>query len=75
MLDDREDRFDEFLRDQARDYNPPPETPRAEIWERIRAARETDRRTGGPAVRSATATPTARPPDRPTAAVTAGESR
>ena len=72
MLDDREDRFDEFLRDQARDYNPPPETPRAEIWERIRAARETDRRTGGPAVGESadvlpfrrSVRPTARPPFR-----------
>ncbi|HET6797296.1 MAG TPA: hypothetical protein VFH40_09065 [Gemmatimonadales bacterium] len=39
MLDDR---FDDQLRDAARDYNAPPETPRDEIWDRIVAAR-TDR--------------------------------
>jgi hypothetical protein len=36
MLDDR---FDDQLRDAARDYNTPPETPRDEIWDRIVAAR------------------------------------
>ena len=47
MMDDR---FDDELRDAARDYNSPPETPRAEIWDRIVAARaggQADRRTGG----------------------------
>jgi hypothetical protein len=39
MMNDREDRFDEFLRDAARDYNAPPDTPRAELWERISAER------------------------------------
>ena len=31
MMDEREDRLDEWVRDAARDYNPPPETPRAEM--------------------------------------------
>jgi hypothetical protein len=30
-----DDRFDDLLRDAARDYNEPPETPREEIWARI----------------------------------------
>jgi hypothetical protein len=47
MMDEREDRFDEVLREAARDYNAPPATPRAEMWERIQAARRTDRRTDG----------------------------
>jgi hypothetical protein len=34
-----EDRFDDQLREAARDYNAPPETPRDEMWERIVAAR------------------------------------
>src|SRR5215210_1491369 len=36
MMDDR---FDEWLRDSAGDYNEPPETPREEMWQRIVAAR------------------------------------
>jgi hypothetical protein len=46
MMDEREDRFDEILREAARDYNAPPPTPKAELWERIAAARA-DRRTVG----------------------------
>jgi hypothetical protein len=34
-----DDRIDDVLRDEARDYNEPPATPRAEMWERIAAAR------------------------------------
>jgi hypothetical protein len=34
-----EDKFDDQLREAARDYNAPPETPRDEMWERIVAAR------------------------------------
>ena len=45
MMDEPEDRFDEILREAARDYNAPPPTPKAEMWERIQAARQTDRRT------------------------------
>lgn len=45
MMDEREDRFDEMLRDAAQSYNAPPPTPKAEMWERIEAAR----RAGGPA--------------------------
>ena len=37
MTDD--ERFDEFLRDAAQDYNRPPETPREAMWARIEAAR------------------------------------
>jgi len=36
MLDDR---FDDQLRDSAREYNVPPETPREAMWERIQAER------------------------------------
>jgi hypothetical protein len=36
MLDDR---FDDQLRDSARDYNTPPATPREEMWAVIRAER------------------------------------
>ena len=39
MMDDREDRFDELLRQAAHDYNAPPATPRTEMWERITAER------------------------------------
>jgi hypothetical protein len=36
MLDDR---FDDLLRDSAREYNEPPETPREAIWAAIQAER------------------------------------
>ena len=36
MLDDR---LDDLLRDAAREYNDPPETPRDAMWERIVAER------------------------------------
>lgn len=45
-----DDRFDDQLRDAAREYNPPPDTPRDVMWERIVAARtgaQSDRRAGG----------------------------
>ncbi len=38
-----DDRLDERLRDAARGYNPPPETPREEMWARMQAARKTRR--------------------------------
>ena len=51
MLDDR---FDDELRDSAREYNTPPVTPREEMWAAIQAKRtektesgQADRRTGG----------------------------
>lgn len=47
MMDEREDRFDEILREAARDYNAPPPTPKAAMWEGIVAARRTDRRADG----------------------------
>jgi hypothetical protein len=34
-----DDRFDDLLRDAAREYNDPPETPRNAMWERIVAER------------------------------------
>src|SRR3989454_877373 len=34
-----DDRFDQWLRDAARDYHRPPATPREELWSRIAAAR------------------------------------
>lgn len=34
-----DDRFDELLKDAARDYNAPPETPRELMWARIEAIR------------------------------------
>ena len=43
MMDDREDRLDTLIRDAARDYHAPPATPRAEMWEAIRASREAAR--------------------------------
>jgi hypothetical protein len=39
MMDQPEDRLDHLLRDAARDYNAPPPTPKAELWERIQAGR------------------------------------
>lgn len=39
MTDDRFDDFDDTLRDLARDYHRPPETPREAMWARIEAAR------------------------------------
>jgi len=38
-----DDRFDDLLRDSAREYNDPPETPREELWQRIVAAREAEK--------------------------------
>lgn len=35
-----DDRIDDLIRDEARDYNEPPATPRAEMWERIEMARK-----------------------------------
>ncbi len=34
-----DDRFDQFLKREAATYNPPPPTPRDELWARIEAAR------------------------------------
>jgi hypothetical protein len=39
MMDDREDRLDERIRDAAQEYHRPPATPRAEMWEAIQAGR------------------------------------
>lgn len=43
MMDDREDRLDSLIRDAALDYHVPPATPRAEMWEAIRASRDAAR--------------------------------
>lgn len=39
MMDEPDDRLDDLLRDAARDYHAPPPTPKAEMWQRIEAAR------------------------------------
>ena len=45
-----DDRIDDLIRDEARDYNEPPATPRDAMWERIVAARsEGSLRSGGAA--------------------------
>jgi hypothetical protein len=46
MMDEREDRLDALLRDAAREYNEPPATPRAEIWERVSARKSEGRKVG-----------------------------
>jgi hypothetical protein len=38
-----DDRIDDLLRDSAREYNEPPETPREVMWAKIAAARETEK--------------------------------
>ncbi|HEV8150595.1 MAG TPA: hypothetical protein VGP61_10465 [Gemmatimonadales bacterium] len=46
MRDERDDKLDALLRDAARGYNSPPETPKAELWERIAARRSEGRKVG-----------------------------
>ena len=48
MLDDR---FEDRLQAEARDYNAPPATPREEMWARIVAGRKETEKTGGTAER------------------------
>jgi hypothetical protein len=55
-----DDRIDDMIRDEARDYNEPPATPRAEMWERIEMAR----RSGGSLVAATAVTAAARPAPR-----------
>ncbi len=62
MMDEREDRFDEVLRDAAQSYNAPPPTPTAEMWEQISAARAV--RTGDRAEGVVPMRPTGRPTAR-----------
>jgi hypothetical protein len=38
-----DDRFDDLLRDAAREYNEPPETPREEMWSKIVAERKLEK--------------------------------
>ena len=38
-----DDRIDDLIRDEARDYNDPPATPRDRMWERIEMARNAGR--------------------------------
>jgi hypothetical protein len=38
-----DDRFDDLLRDAAREYNEPPDTPREEMWARIVAERKSEK--------------------------------
>lgn len=65
MMGEREDRFDEVLREAARDYNAPPPVPKAEMWERIQAARRTDGRTVGQTDGVLSLRPPVRPSVRP----------
>lgn len=53
MLDDR---FEDQLRDSAREYNDPPETPREEMWAAIHAERGEKAEKGEKAEREAPAT-------------------
>ena len=66
MLDDR---FDEQMRDSAREYNTPPVTPREEMWAAIQAKRaeggQADWRAGG--MQSEPRSPTILPSERPSA--------
>jgi hypothetical protein len=39
-----DDQLDQRLRDAARSYNAPPQTPREEMWARIEAGRRVNRR-------------------------------
>jgi hypothetical protein len=41
-----DDRFDDLLRDAAREYNEPPDIPREAMWERIVAARRDSEKSG-----------------------------
>lgn len=44
MMENPEDRFEEQLREAARDYHRPPEPPREEMWAAIAAARRREQR-------------------------------
>ena len=44
---DQGDKLDALLREAAREYHAPPATPKAELWERIRAVRESEGRRVG----------------------------
>lgn len=55
MIND--DRFDEQLQEAAREHNSAPETPRAEMWAAIAAARETARAGGAGAGQKAAPAP------------------
>jgi hypothetical protein len=65
MMDEREDRFDEFLRQAAQDYNAPPETPRAKMWERVQAERRKGGKADGATADVLPFRPSARPTARP----------
>jgi hypothetical protein len=55
MMDEREDRFDAVLREAAKEYHPPPVTPKAEMWEAI------GRQRAGASVRQDDVVPIRRP--------------
>jgi hypothetical protein len=42
--EDRDDRFEQWLRDTAQDYHRPPDTPREALWQRIVMTRRAQRR-------------------------------
>ena len=64
MTDDG-DRFDDIIDDAARDYNRAPETPRAEMWERIQAGRTRSAGTHATPVGGASARDNHMPASRP----------
>lgn len=66
MMDEQEDRLDALLRDAAKDYNTPPPTPKAEIWERVSAARASGNREVGNSGEGARAIRPLRPTRRST---------
>ena len=59
------DRFDDIIDDAAREYNRAPETPRAEMWERIQASRTRNAATPVTPLRGAGAGDDHMPPSRP----------
>jgi hypothetical protein len=59
------DRFDDIIDDAAREYNRAPETPRAEMWERIQAGRTRNAATPVTPPRGAGARDDHMPPSRP----------
>lgn len=72
MMDEQEDRLDALLRDVAKDYNTPPATPKAEIWERVSAARRSGGQAAGGTEGVVPLRPAFRPTSRPTLRVLVG---
>ena len=67
-----DDRIDDLLRDEVRDYNEPPAPPRDAMWERIQAARSSD---AVESLRSGAAAEASAPPDTSRDAIAAAALR